>query len=66
MVSRSDLFIVSKLWNSDHAPDRVPKALEKTLKALKARPQIIRFTNVLCVMNMPHMQISNTYQNLQM
>ena len=30
-VKRSDVFLTSKLWNSAHHPERVPKALAKTL-----------------------------------
>ncbi|GAA5977497.1 hypothetical protein JCM5350_004708 [Sporobolomyces pararoseus] len=33
-VSRDKLFITSKLWNSEHHPDRVGPALDKTLKDL--------------------------------
>lgn len=31
IVTREELFIVSKLWNSYHHPDNVPKALHKVL-----------------------------------
>ncbi|GAA5981885.1 hypothetical protein JCM11641_001931 [Rhodosporidiobolus odoratus] len=33
-VPRSEIFITSKLWNSSHAPENVPAALEDTLKEL--------------------------------
>ncbi|BGP17965.1 hypothetical protein JCM10213_003972 [Rhodosporidiobolus nylandii] len=33
-VSRSDLFITSKLWNSSHKPENVEPALDDTLKEL--------------------------------
>jgi diketogulonate reductase-like aldo/keto reductase len=33
-VSRRDLFITSKLWNTDHAPERVLPACKRTLKNL--------------------------------
>ncbi|SGZ01466.1 BQ5605_C033g11148 [Microbotryum silenes-dioicae] len=33
-ISRSDLFITSKLWNSFHSPERVEKALDETLHNL--------------------------------
>ncbi|KAL1919304.1 uncharacterized protein VTP21DRAFT_1997 [Calcarisporiella thermophila] len=33
-VPREQIFITSKLWNTDHHPDRVQKALEKTLANL--------------------------------
>ena len=35
MVKREDMFITSKLWNSDHSPERVELALQKSLKALQ-------------------------------
>ena len=34
-VSRDELFITSKLWNSDHDPDRVELACRRTLKDLQ-------------------------------
>ncbi|KAF5839210.1 NADP-dependent oxidoreductase domain-containing protein, partial [Dunaliella salina] len=35
IVSREELFITSKLWNSDHAPARVEPAVRKTLSDLQ-------------------------------
>ncbi|MBP1677842.1 MAG: Aldehyde reductase [Bacteroidetes bacterium] len=35
LVKREDLFVTSKLWNSDHAPERVEAALRKTLSDLQ-------------------------------
>jgi len=34
LVTREDLFIVSKLWNNFHAPENVEKALDRTLSDL--------------------------------
>jgi L-glyceraldehyde reductase len=34
VVSREELFITSKLWNSEHKPERVEKALDDTLQEL--------------------------------
>lgn len=34
-VKREDLFITSKLWNSDHAPERVEAAIRKSLADLQ-------------------------------
>jgi diketogulonate reductase-like aldo/keto reductase len=33
-IPRRELFITSKLWNTDHAPDRVVPAVKETLKNL--------------------------------
>jgi hypothetical protein len=35
VVTRPELFITSKLWNSDHAPERVEAAARHSLKALQ-------------------------------
>lgn len=35
MVKREDLFVTSKLWNSDHSPERVEPALRNSLEALQ-------------------------------
>ena len=35
LVKREELFITSKLWNSDHAPERVEVAIRKSLKYLQ-------------------------------
>ncbi|HEY6914001.1 MAG TPA: aldo/keto reductase [Paludibacter sp.] len=35
MVTREELFITSKLWNSDHAPERVEAAIRKSLSDLQ-------------------------------
>ncbi len=35
LVKRQDLFITSKLWNSDHAPERVELAIQKSLADLQ-------------------------------
>lgn len=35
LVKREELFITSKLWNSDHSPERVLPAIKKSLKDLQ-------------------------------
>jgi len=35
LVKRSDMFIVSKVWNDDHAPEDVVKACKQSLKDLQ-------------------------------
>lgn len=35
LVKREDLFVTSKLWNSDHAPERVEAAIRKSLSDLQ-------------------------------
>ena len=34
-LEREEVFVTSKLWNTDHAPDRVEAALKKSLKLLR-------------------------------
>lgn len=35
LVNREELFVTSKLWNDQHAPEDVPQALKQTLSDLK-------------------------------
>jgi L-glyceraldehyde reductase len=35
VVKREELFITSKLWNHDHAPENVEKELDETLSQLR-------------------------------
>jgi alcohol dehydrogenase (NADP+) len=35
LINRSELYICSKVWNNDHAPDRVRAACLRSIKALK-------------------------------
>ena len=35
LVKREELFITSKLWNSDHTPERVELAVRKSLRDLQ-------------------------------
>ena len=35
LVTRQELFLTSKLWNTDHEPHIVPQALDYTLKNLQ-------------------------------
>jgi alcohol dehydrogenase (NADP+) len=35
LIDRSELYICSKVWNNDHAPDRVRAACLRSIKALK-------------------------------
>lgn len=33
-IAREELFVTSKLWNSEHAPEKVEPAVDETLKNL--------------------------------
>jgi diketogulonate reductase-like aldo/keto reductase len=37
VVAREQLWVTGKLWNTEHAPDRVAPAIVKTLSDLKVR-----------------------------
>ncbi|RHZ45642.1 mitochondrial glycerol dehydrogenase Gld1 [Aspergillus thermomutatus] len=45
-LKREDLFITSKLWNSQHHPDVVEKALDDCLAELELDFQIIHTTEI--------------------
>ncbi len=41
-IKRDDLFVITKLWNSNHRPKRVQPALEASLKKPVASTRILR------------------------
>jgi hypothetical protein len=48
LVSRDELYICSKVWNNDHAPDRVRAACLRSLKALRLDYLDLYLVSKLC------------------